>query len=83
MPGDEVFRVTAVVVAVRPNGTWQAELKNGHRLTAFVAGRAGGEQAGLKVGDTVNLQLTPYDLSVGRILREKQSDLENESSRVS
>jgi translation initiation factor IF-1 len=83
MPGDQAFRVTAVVVAVLPNGTYNAELKNGHRLTAFVAGRAGGRQAGLKAGDTVKLQLTPYDLSVGRILREKTNDLENESSRVS
>jgi len=83
MSGDHAFRVTAVVVDVLPNGTYHAELKNGHRLTAFVAGRADGRQAGLKAGDTVKLQLTPYDLSVGRILREKRNDLENESSRVS
>ena len=83
MPGDQVFRVSAVVVEVMANGTYGAELKKGHRLTAFVAGRADGRQAGLKAGDTVKLQLTPYDLSVGRILREKRNDLENESSRVS
>jgi translation initiation factor IF-1 len=83
MPGDQVFRVTAVVVAVSSNGTYRAELKNGHRLTAFVTGRAGGKQAGIKAGETVTLQLTPYDLSVGRILLEKRNDLENESSRVS
>jgi translation initiation factor IF-1 len=73
MPGDPVFRVTAVVVAVRPNGTYHAELKNGHRLTAFVAGWAAAKQAGWKAGDTVTLQLTPYDLSVGRLLPEKQT----------
>jgi translation initiation factor IF-1 len=83
MPGDQVFRVSAVVVEVMANGTYGAELKNGHRLTAFVAGRAGGKRAGFKPGDTVNLQLTPYDLSQGRILLEKHNDLENESSRVS
>jgi translation initiation factor IF-1 len=73
MPGDPIFRVTAVVVEARPNGTYCAELKNGHRLTAFVAGRARGKQTGLKSGDTVNVQLTPHDLSVGRILLEKQT----------
>ena len=73
MPGDPVFRVTAVVVAVRPNGTYHAELKNGHRLTAFVAGWAAAKQAGWKAGDTVTLQLTPYDLSVGRILLETET----------
>jgi translation initiation factor IF-1 len=73
MPGDQVFRVAAVVVDVLPNGTYHAELKSGHRLTAFVAGRAGRKQAGIKAGDTVKLQLTPYDLSVGRILLETKT----------
>jgi translation initiation factor IF-1 len=71
MPGEQVFCVRATVIEAMPNGTYRAELKNGHRLTAFVAGRLGGKQAGLNVGDTVNLQLTPYDLSMGRILLEK------------
>ena len=70
MPGEVVFRVTAVVVSALPNGTYQAELKNGHRLTAFVTGRARKNRAGIVAGDTVNLQLTPYDLSMGRILLE-------------
>ena len=66
--GEETFRVEALVVEAMPNGTFRAELKNGHRLTAFVAGRDEKIFAGLKSGDTVKLQLTPYDLSVGRIL---------------
>ena len=70
MSGESVFKVAAVVVAALPNGTWDAELKNGHRLTAFVKGRARKQQAGIKAGDMVKLQLTPYDLSVGRILLE-------------
>ena len=83
MPGELAFRVTAVVVDVLMNGTYCAELKNGHRLTAFVTGRAAGKQAGFKTGETIELQLTPYDLSVGRILPQKTNNLENESSRVS
>jgi translation initiation factor IF-1 len=70
MAGDEVFKVDGRVTEVLPNGTWRAELKNGHRLTAFVAGKANKNFAGLKSGDKVKLQLTPYDLSVGRILVE-------------
>jgi translation initiation factor IF-1 len=68
MAGDEAFKVDGRVTEVLPNGTWRAELKNGHRLTAFVAGKAKKNFAGLKSGDEVKLQLTPYDLSVGRIL---------------
>jgi translation initiation factor IF-1 len=51
-----------------PNGTYQVELANGHRLTAFVTGRARRNFAGLKAGDKVKLQLSPYDLSAGRIV---------------
>ena len=68
--GEDAFRVEARVMEALPNGTFCAELKNGHRLTAFVAGRDEKNFAGLKAGDTVKLQLTPYDLSVGRILVE-------------
>ena len=64
----DAFQVEGRVIAGLPNGTWHAELANGHRLTAFVAGRAKRNFAGLKPGDKVKLQLTPYDLSVGRIL---------------
>jgi len=70
MAGDEAFKVDGRVIEVLPNGTWRVELKNGHRLTAFVAGKAKKNFAGLKSGDKVKLQLTPYDLSVGRILIE-------------
>jgi translation initiation factor IF-1 len=49
------------------------ELANGHRLTAFVAGREKRNFTGLKPGEQVKLQLTPYDLSVGRILVETKT----------
>jgi translation initiation factor IF-1 len=68
MAGEDAFKVEGRVIEVLPNGTWRAELKNGHRLTAFVAGRAKKNFAGLAAGDKVKLQLTPYDLSVGRIV---------------
>ena len=70
MREEDAFKVEGRVIEVLPNGTYRAELKNGHRLTAFVAGRTKKNFAGLKAGDKVRLQLTPYDLSVGRILVE-------------
>jgi translation initiation factor IF-1 len=70
MAGENAFQVEGRVIEVLPNGTGHAELKNGHRLTAFVTGRAKKNFAGLKSGDRVRLQLTPYDLSVGRVLVE-------------
>jgi translation initiation factor IF-1 len=72
---EEAFRVTACVMEVMPNGTFRVELKNHHRLTAFVAGRDKKIFAGLNPGDAVKLQLTPYDLSVGRILVETKKTI--------
>jgi len=68
MHGADAFQVEGVVIRVRPNGTYDVELANGHRLLAFVAGRAKRNFAGLAVGNKVKLQLTPYDLTAGRIM---------------
>ena len=68
--GENAFQVEGRVIQVMPNGTCRAELKNGHQLMAFVLARDQKNFAGVKTGDEVKLQLTPYDLSVGRILVE-------------
>jgi translation initiation factor IF-1 len=68
MAGADVFVVEGVVIEVRRNGTCEVELANGHRLLGFVAGRKGKNDARLAAGDRVKLQLTPFDLSTGRIL---------------
>jgi translation initiation factor IF-1 len=70
MAGKDAFIVEGVVIEARLNRTFCVELANGHRLLAFVAGRAKQRFAGLAPGEKVKLQLTPYDLSVGRILVE-------------
>ena len=68
MAGEEAFQVEGVVIETLPNGTCQVELSNGHRLVGYVAGKA--RRSGLRVdaGQRVRLQLSPYDLSEGRIL---------------
>ncbi len=71
MAGSQIFKVEGRVIEGLPNGTYRAELSNGHRLTAFLAGKMKKNFAGLKPGDAVKLQLTPYDLSTGRRLAEK------------
>jgi translation initiation factor IF-1 len=73
MPGNEAFQIEGRVMETLANGTYRVELANGHRLTAFVPGRAKRNLAGLQSGDKVKLQLTPYDLSSGRILTETKT----------
>ena len=50
MAGEDAFQLKVVVIEVLPNGTFRAELTNGHRLPAFVAGRAKKSFAGLSAG---------------------------------
>ncbi len=68
MAGESAFKVAGVVVEVLPRQTYRVQLANGHRLLAFVPARLLKEFAGLKSGETVKLQMSPGDLSQGRII---------------
>ena len=73
MAGTDPFKVEGVVIEALPNGTYRVALSNGHRLLAFVAGRAKLNFAPLAPGSRVKLQLSPYDLSEGRIIVEPKT----------
>ena len=75
MAGEDAFQVEGLVVEALPNGTYRVELANGHRLLAFVTGRARQSFAAISAGDKVKLQMSPYDLSEGRIVVETKTDL--------
>jgi translation initiation factor IF-1 len=71
VPGTDAFKVEGLVVAVLSERTFRVELANGHRLLGFMAGRLGATGSPPKTGDRVRLELSPYDLSTGRIVAEK------------
>jgi translation initiation factor IF-1 len=58
------------VIEALPNGTWRLELSNGHRLLGFVTGRAK-QSFTARTGDRLRLQVSPYDLTEGRIVVNK------------
>jgi translation initiation factor IF-1 len=70
MAGTEAFKVEGLVVEALPNTTYRVQLANGHQLLAFVAGKARRESTRFAPGDKVRLELSPYDLSEGRIVFE-------------
>ena len=74
MAGEGAFQVEGVVVAVLANGTWRVELANGHQLVAFAPARIRAAVAGLAPGHKVKLQMSPYDLSEGRIIVETKTN---------
>lgn len=75
MRGEDAFRVEGRVIKALSDRTWRVELANGHCLLGFAAGRTKEDFTGLKPGDKVKLQLTPFDLSTGRLLVAKKVDL--------
>lgn len=67
MAKDDVIEVEAKVVETLPNGMFQVELDNGHRVLAHISGRIRKNHIRILLGDAVTVELTPYDLTRGRI----------------
>ena len=71
MSREHAFKVEGKVIEVLANGTCRIELSNGHRLLGFATGRAREKVGSLAAGESVKLELSPYDLSEARIIFEK------------
>ena len=71
MAREDAIKVEGLVVEALPNKTYRVELANGHRVLAFVAGKARMSFVRLAPGEKVLLEMSPYDLSEGRIIMEQ------------
>ena len=67
MAKEGIIEVEGVVVDVLSNTKFIVELKNGHRLTAYISGRLRDNNIRILLGDHVVVEMTPYDLTQGRI----------------
>ena len=67
MPKKEAIEVEGTVVEALPNAVFWVELPNGHRVLAHVSGRMRLHYIRILPGDKVLVELSPYDLSRGRI----------------
>ena len=63
----EVIKLTGSVVEALPNTQFRVELENGHIIVAHMSGRMRKNYIRLVPGDKVKVELTPYDLTKGRI----------------
>lgn len=64
----ELIRLTGRVVEALPSAKFRVELENGHIILAHVAGKMRKHYIRLVPGDMVEVELTPYDLTKGRIV---------------
>lgn len=72
MAKEDNIEMDGTVVDTLPNTTFRVELDNGHVVTAHISGRMRKNYIRILTGDRVTVELTPYDLSKGRIIfREK------------
>jgi len=64
---DDVIQVTGTIVEPLPNAMFKVNLENGHEVLAYVSGRIRTNYIKILPGDKVAVELSPYDLSRGRI----------------
>lgn len=67
MPKDDIIEMEGVVLDTLPNTMFRVELDNGHTITAHISGRMRKNYIRILTGDRVKVEMTPYDLSKGRI----------------
>ena len=74
MAKEEPIQVEATVKEALPNATFKVELENGHEVLAHVSGKMRMYYIKILPGDKVLLEMSPYDLSKGRITYRKKGD---------
>ncbi len=67
MPKENHIEMEGTVVETLPNTMFRVELENGHVITAHISGRMRKHYIKILTGDKVTVEMTPYDLSKGRI----------------
>jgi translation initiation factor IF-1 len=68
MSKEDAIEMEGEVIQALPNTTFRVKLKNGHVMTAHISGKMRKHYIRILTGDTVTVELTPYDLSKGRII---------------
>ena len=67
MAKEELLEFPGVVKELLPNATFRVELENGHEIIAHISGKMRMHYIKILPGDKVSLEISPYDLSKGRI----------------
>ena len=67
MPKEEAIQVEGTIVEPLPNAMFRVELDNGHKVLAHISGKMRMHFIKILPGDKVTVELSPYDLSRGRI----------------
>ena len=72
MAKDDVIRVEGVVKELLPNTMFKVEIQGGHMVNAHISGKMRMNFIRILPGDSVTLEMSPYDLNKGRIVFRKK-----------
>ena len=67
MSKEDVIEVSGKIIEALPNATFQVELENAHKILAHVSGKLRMNFIRILPGDKVTVEMSPYDLTKGRI----------------
>lgn len=67
MAKEDHIEMAGTIIDTLPNTMFRVELENGHTITAHISGRMRKNYIRILTGDKVKVELTPYDLTKGRI----------------
>ena len=67
MAKEELVEIEGVVNEVLPNTIFRVQLTNGHQITAYASGKMRKHRIRILAGDRVTLEMSPYDMTKGRI----------------
>ena len=67
MAKEDLLEFEGIVSEILPNAMFRVKLDNGHEVLAHTSGKMRKNRIRVLVGDKVNVEMTPYDLSKGRI----------------
>ncbi len=73
MSKDDVIETEGKVIEALPNTTFKVRLNNGHVITAYISGKLRMNYIRIIEGDSVKLEMSPYDLTKGRITWRSKS----------
>ena len=68
MAKKDTIRLQATVIEALPNAMFRVELENGHKILAHVSGKMRMNFIRILPGDTITIEMSPYDLNRGRIV---------------
>lgn len=71
MSKEEIIKFEGEIVDVLPNATFKVKLENGIEVLSYIAGKMRQYEIRILMGDKVDIEISPYDITRGRIVRRK------------